>query len=174
MMDYHDTRSSSRAQLKCKGKKRSQGWGYHKKNQGHRDTGGKGAKAGRSAAWGALQRHVGAEEGLRFNDAFDDQRTKVPESRAKRSFVEEYERETERYLRPGICAGVAEMSEGVDQGERFEGSSVCDSLEDWLSGMEERFEMLDLSSSSSSEASVSDDGWAIVPDAGWLIVPDTG
>lgn len=81
--------------------------------------------------------------------------------------MKEYERETERYLRRACFVEVGvEGLERLDRGERFEGSSVCDSVEEWLGGLEEGFVMLGLSFSSSSAASISDDGWAVVPEAG--------
>lgn len=58
------------------------------------------------------------------------------------------------------------MTEKLDRAETVEGSSVCDSVEECLGGMEDQFEMLDLSTSSSSAGPISDDGWAVVPEAG--------
>lgn len=64
--------------------------------------------------------------------------------------------------------GDIELLERLNHGERFEGSSVCDSAEERLGGMEEGFEMVELLSSSSSSpaVSISDDGWAVVPEHG--------
>jgi hypothetical protein len=85
-------------------------------------------------------------------------------------FVEEYERETERYLSRGKFGGAnAEVLEKLDRAETVEGNSFCDTVEEWLGGMENQFEMLDLSSSSSSSSSagpISDDGWDVIPEAG--------
>jgi hypothetical protein len=168
-MDYLDTRSSSRAQLKRKGKYRGHNW-LRDKNKSHRAEGGKGFKAGRCNAGGALRIDIGVDRGRHEDEdevAIIGKRAKVDDSTAGRRFVEEYERETERYLRLGLSVGMdIWWVERLDWGERFEGSSVCDSVEGWLSGMEEGFEMLDLSSSFSSAGSISEDGWAVVPGGG--------
>lgn len=63
-MDYRDTGSFSRAQLKSKGERqRSHGWLYHYTIKGHRDGGGKGMKAGRHTAGDALKIDIGADKG---------------------------------------------------------------------------------------------------------------
>jgi hypothetical protein len=64
-MDYLDTKSSSRAQLKSRGKKRSQNqsWLCYCKD-GDRRRRGKGMEVGRCNAGRALRMGIGIEEGL--------------------------------------------------------------------------------------------------------------
>jgi hypothetical protein len=164
-MEYRDTRSSSRAQLKSKGRKRSN---YSSKFKGYRHSSGKGVKAGRDTSEDSLRLEFDVDRGLEHDAVFDEQKVKDSGSAAaKQRFVEEYERETERYLSGGSFWGVnAEVLEKLDRAETAEGSSVCDSVEECLGGMEDQFEMLDLFPSSSSAGPISDDGWAVVPEAG--------
>ncbi|ERF74182.1 hypothetical protein EPUS_03372 [Endocarpon pusillum Z07020] len=173
-MDYRDTRSSSRAQLKSKGKKRSQNWYHYNDIKGYHGGGAKGLKAGRHNAVGvwrtdAAVDHRGLEDEKDIS-ANVQKREMLSDTApaAEQRFVEEYERETEAYLSRGcsVRLGDIELLERLDHGERFEGSSVCDSVEEWLGRMEEGLEMLELSSSSSSVGSTSDDGWAVVPEHG--------
>lgn len=116
-------------------------------------------KVGRASAGGALRRGIGIEEGLDDDATFDDPGIGTSESFAKQRFVEEYERETEGYLKARSCAVIAgEWLERLDRGEGFEGSSVCDLVDEWLSEIGEGFVMLDLSASSWSGGYASDDG----------------
>jgi hypothetical protein len=98
-VEYRDTRSSSRAQLKSKGRKRST---YSSKFKGYRHSSGKSVKAGRDTSEGSLRLEFGVDRGLEDDAVFDEQKVKDSGSAAaKQRFVEEYKRETERYLSGG-------------------------------------------------------------------------
>lgn len=125
-------------------------------------------KAGRRNAGRALRMGIGIEEGLDDGAAVGgEQKTKVSESSARQRFMDEYEWETERYLRRDDPAGFdAELLERLDRGEQVRGSSVCDLVEEW-STMTEEFEMLNFSSSPSQSAEYAlEDGWAVVSEVG--------
>lgn len=107
-MDYRDIRASSRAQLKSKGKKRSQNWYHYYNIKGYRGGSAKGLKAGRHNAVEVLRIDAAVDRGL--EDEIDisanvKKRERVSDAAtaAEQRFVEEYERETEEYLSRGCC-----------------------------------------------------------------------
>lgn len=162
-MEYADTRSSSRAHLKSRGKKRNETrtWVCRCSNRGRRAVGGKGMKVGRANAGGALRRALGIAEGLDKDVSLDDGKIETSQYIAEQVSIEDA-METEKFLEELPCP-LGVLLHGLDEGEKLEGSSVCNSVEEWLSEVGEGFEMLDLSSSISSAGSVSDDSWAVVP-----------